>query len=88
MNDTVSVYINGKYYSSITKAELAALQPDSAMSSGSASFNRRREYEDYAQDTVQPYNASGPNPEFYRLYPDKAPKIFTNEEMAMLRSKA
>lgn len=42
---------------------------------------QRRDYEDVADDAVQPYNANGPNSEFYRLYPDNAAKILTPEEI-------
>lgn len=87
MNDTISAYINGKYYPSITRSELNALQTDSGFSSGHQSFDRRRQYEDLAQDTVQPYNAKGANSEFYRLYPKQAEKIFTKEEIEEVKRK-
>jgi hypothetical protein len=50
-----------------------------------ASFDRRRQYEEHAQDTVQPYNAIGPNAEFYRLYPKQAEKIFTKDELEYVK---
>lgn len=60
---------------------------DSIPSSGAASFNRRRGYEDYADETVQPYNAAGPNPEFARLYPEAAAKVFDASTLEKLKSK-
>lgn len=86
-SDTISAYINGKYYPSITRSELNALQTDSQLSSGAQGFDRRRQYEDNAQDTVQPYNAAGPNLEFLRLYPRQAEKVFTSAEIEQLKKK-
>lgn len=87
MSDKVSSVVNGKYYPSITRAELAALQSDSLPSSGAASFDRRRTYEDHADETIQPYNAAGPNAEFLRLYPESAEKVFNKETIEKLKSK-
>jgi hypothetical protein len=87
VSDRISAYINGKYYPSITRQELNVLQSDSQFSSGAQGFDRRRQYEDLAQDTVQPYNAEGPNSEFYRLYPRQAEKIFTKDEIEEVKRK-
>lgn len=88
MSDAISAYINGEYYPTITRSELNALQSDSQLSSGSQSFDRRRQYEDLAQDTVQPYDAGGnPRPEFYRLYPRQAEKVFTKDEIEQVKRK-
>jgi len=88
MDETISACVNGKYYPSITRGELGMLNSDSNFSAGAQSNDRRRQYEDHAQDTVQPYDAGGnPRPEFYRLYPDKAPKVFTEAELELVRSK-
>ena len=85
--DKISAVVNGVYYSSITKAELSALSGISITSS-SAGYDRRRNYEDHAQDTVQPYDAGGkPRPEFYRLYPSQAEKIFTKSEIESVKNK-
>jgi len=75
--------VNGKYYSRICQGCLGG----ETLSSGAASYERRRGYEDNAQDTIQPYNAVGPNVEFLRLYPDTAKKVFTPEELEDLRRK-
>lgn len=86
--DIVSTYINGKYYPNITRAELARLQGDYAYSYGAQSNERRRGYEEFAQDTVQPYDAAGkPRSEFYRLYPQQAAKIFTKDEITEVRKQ-
>lgn len=87
-SNKISAYINGKYYPSITRAELNVLQTDSQFSSGAQSNDRRRQYEDLAQDTVQPYDAGGnPRPEFYRLYPTQAAKVFTKAEIEQVKRK-
>jgi hypothetical protein len=86
-DNTISAYINSKYYPAITRSELNALQTDSQFSSGHQGFDRRRQYEDLAQDTVQPYDAKGPNSEFYRLYPKQAEKVFTKEEIEEVKRK-
>lgn len=83
--DLISTIVGGKYYPNITKAELAILQGDHAFSYGAQSNERRRGYEDMAQDTVQPYNAKGPNSEFYRLYPRQAAKVFTKDEIEQVK---
>lgn len=87
MSETVSAYINGKYYPSITRQELLALQSESSPTSGAASFDRRRGYEDHADETVQPYTASGPNTEFFRLYPRQAAKIYQPEVIERLKKQ-
>lgn len=81
-DDRISTYINGKYHKNITRAELARLQGDYSFSYGAQSNERRRGYEEFAQDTVQPYDAAGkPRSEFYRLYPQQAAKVFTKDEI-------
>jgi hypothetical protein len=86
MSDKISAYINGTYYPSITRSELNALQGDTQFSSGASSFDRRRQYEDMAQDTVQPYDASGnPRAEFFRLYPQQAAKTFSAAEIERVK---
>lgn len=85
-DDRISTYINGKYYPNITRAELARLQGDYSFSHGAQSHERRRGYEEFAQDTVQPYDAAGkPRSEFYRLYPKQAAKVFTKDEIAEVK---
>lgn len=88
MSDTVSAMVNGVFYPSITREELNRLSSGNDLSSGAQSFDRRRQYEDHAQDTVQPYDAGGnPRPEFYRLYPDSAKKVFTKAEIDDVKRK-
>lgn len=83
--ERVSALINGVYHSNITKAELAQLSSGS-LSSGAQSYDRRRQYEDHAQDTVQPYDAAGnPRAEFYRLYPRQAEKVFSKAEIERVK---
>lgn len=85
--EPVSVYVDGKYTPNLCRRLLSGLQSDSAPNSAAASFDRRRQYEEHAQDTVQPYNASGPNAEFARLYPKQAEKIFTKDELEQVKRK-
>lgn len=83
----VGAVVAGTYYPAICKSCIASLQPHSGLSSGHTSYEGRRQFEDYADETVQPYNASGPNAEFYRLYPTQAEKIFTKEEIEEVKRK-
>jgi hypothetical protein len=88
MSDTVSAYIDGEYYPSITRSDLALLESAGAFSSGVASFERRRQFEDNAQDTVQPYDAAGnPRPEFYRLYPAQAERTFSKADIERVKKQ-
>lgn len=85
--DKISAVVNGVYYPSISKTELAGMS-NVSFSSGAQGFDRRRQYEDNAQDTVQPYDAGGnPRVEFYRLYPSQAEKIFTKSEIEQVKRK-
>jgi hypothetical protein len=86
-NNTVSAVVDGVYYPEICKSCLASISSVS-ISSGLQGYNRRRDYEDNAQDTVQPYDAGGnPRPEFYRLYPSQAEKVFTKSEIEQVKRK-
>lgn len=85
--ETTSAIINGVYYPSITRKEMDELTHNSSFSSGAQSNERRRQYEEHAQDTVQPYDAAGkPRAEFYRLYPEQASKVFTKDEITQVKS--
>jgi hypothetical protein len=82
----VSALVDGKYHRSICNGCLHPSSDD--ISSGSASYDRRRGYEDFAQDTIQPYDANGkPRSEFYRLYPKAAEGVFTAQEIAEVKRK-
>lgn len=84
--DVSSAVINSHYYSRICTNCLG--QSSEVVSSGIASYERRRQYEDYAQDTIQPYDANGkPRSEFYRLYPETASKMFTPDEIDEIKRK-
>lgn len=84
--EVVSAIVRGKYHPAICKTCLAGLYQHASFSSGAQSFDRRRQYEDFAQDTVQPYDAAGnPRAEFYRLYPKQAEKVFTKDEIEKVR---
>ena len=81
-----TAYFSGKYLNPLCDNCAAAIRTD--YSSQAASHNRRRQYEDYAQDTIQPYDANGkPNAEFARLYPDTAKKMFNKRQMDDIRRK-
>lgn len=75
----------GKYWKAICAFCLGDADDD--ISSNVAGYERRRGYEDNAQDTIQPYNANGPNPEFARLYPAAARKAFGEQLFNDLRRK-
>lgn len=86
--DTVlSAMVNSKYYSNICRPCLNAMQTDSVPSSGVAQWDRRQDYGDHAADTVQPYTAAGPNPEFLRLYPKSAEKQFKPDVIEKLKKQ-
>ena len=88
MSDTISAVVNGVFYASITREKLNKLSSGNDLSSGAQSFDRRRQYEDYAHETVQPYDAGGnPRPEFYRLYPASAEKVFTKTEIERVKKQ-
>jgi hypothetical protein len=82
---TITAVVKGKYYSSVCSNCLAS--PSSTLNSTSAGYERRRGYEDNAQDTIQPYDAAGPNPEFYRLYPKQSEKVFSKAQIEELKRK-
>ena len=81
----VSAIAGGVYYAHICRGCLGGYNED--VSSNSAGYERRRGYEDNAQDTIQPYDANGPNPEFARLYPRQAAKVFSPETLEKLKRK-
>lgn len=85
-NGTLSALVNGKYHKNICRSCLDTLRGDNTYSDGYQSHERRRMYEDLAQDTVQPYDAAGkPRSEFYRLYPQAAEKTFTKDEIRQVK---
>lgn len=85
---TVSALAGGIYHANICRPCLTDLQGDNSFSSGFQSFDRRRQYEDYAQDTVQPWDANGkPSLEFLRLYPQSAAKQYSKEILDELKRK-
>lgn len=81
--NTVAAMVGGKYYQHICPRCLG----NEDVTSSSAAHERNRQYEDNAQDTIQPYDAVGPNPEFYRLYPEAATKVFSPEIIEQLKKK-
>lgn len=81
-NDCVSALASGEYFSSICRNCLGG----SGLSSGAQSHERRMQYDDHAQDTIQPYDANGkPRAEFYRMYPQSAEKVFTKQEVDSIK---
>lgn len=77
--------VGGVYFKHICNDCLSV--PLDGVSSIAASHERNRQYEDNAQDTIQPYDAAGANPEFLRLYPDAAKKTFSPEVIEQLKRK-
>lgn len=80
---TVAAMVGGRYYRHICQKCLGTED----VTSSSAGYARRRDYEDNAQDTIQPYDAVGPNKEFLRLYPEAAAKVFSPETIEQLKKK-
>lgn len=83
--DTVAAVVGGIYHRNVCQCCLVG--DVDQISGNAASFDRRRGYEDNAQDTIQPYDAKGPNSEFARLYPDKAKQVFKPEVLEELKRK-
>lgn len=78
--------VGGIYYRQICNGCVADMQSTNSFSSGFQGFDRRRQYEDHAQDTVQPWDAMGkPRAEFYRLYPRQALKLFSKDEIEQIK---
>lgn len=80
---TVTAVVNHVYYRHICSVCLGGAE----ISSNAIGYDRRRQYEDHADETVQPYNASGPNIEFARLYPRQAEKIYPKDVLDELKRK-
>lgn len=84
MKPTNKAYVNNRYY----RAICADCMPVTDFTSSAVGYDRRRQYEDNAQDTIQPFDAAGkPNPEFYRLYPTAARKTFSKDEIDQVKRK-
>lgn len=75
-----SAIIKDKYFSDLCSRCLAALT-DTQVSSGQASYNRQRDVEDNASMLIQPYTNGKPNEDFRRVYPDKAERYFSDEQL-------
>lgn len=82
---TRTAIVNGKYYKHICDSCIG--NNDDSISSNAAGYERRRGYEDHAHETLQPYDANGPNAEFARLYPGTAKKVFGDKLFNDLRRK-
>lgn len=78
--------VKGQYYKAICSHCIG--DADDEISSNAAGYERRRGYEDNAQDTIQPYDANGkPRAEFLRLYPEAAAKVFGDATVEQLKRK-
>lgn len=86
MKHTRTATVQGIYYRHICGRCLG--ESDDGVSGNAASYERRRGYEDRAQDTIQPYDANGkPRVEFLRLYPEAALKVFGKARVDELKRK-
>lgn len=82
---TRSAVVGDVYYRAICSGCLG--QNHQTFSSNAQGYDRRRQYEDHAQDTLQPYDAKGPSVEFFRQYPEQSKKIFKPEVIEQLKRK-
>lgn len=73
--------IKGKYYSDLCDYCYLQLTIDQSPSSGHADYNRQRDLEDHLGDIAQPYVGGQPNPDFIKLYPEKAQAMFSKDEL-------
>lgn len=76
-----SAVIDGTYFSDLCSRCLGDLQAPQNPTSGQASYNRQRDIEDNASMLVQPYENGKPNETFRRVYPGKAERYFTDEQL-------
>lgn len=84
--NTRTAMVNGRYYKAICSHCLG--DRDDELSSNAAGYERRRNYEDMAQDTIQPWDANGkPRVEFLRLYPEAAKKMYDSKTINELKRK-
>ena len=82
--NTKTAIVNSVYYPHICSSCLG----QDEISSNAASYARRRDYEDNAQDTIQPYDAGGnARVEFLRLYPVQARRVYSEEVIEELKKK-
>lgn len=82
--NTKTAIVNSIYYPHICNSCLG----QDEVSSNAASYDRRRGYEDNAQDTIQPYDAAGnPRLEFLRMYPIQARRVFGPKIVEELKKK-
>lgn len=77
-----SSIIDDYYYKDICYGCYDKLAQTTAPSSGEASFDRQRDLEDHLADVIQPYEDGKPSADFIHLYPDKAAKLFTSDEIS------
>jgi hypothetical protein len=79
-----TAFVQGIYYKRICDSCVG--DSTDTINGTAAGHARRRDYEDHAQDTVQPWDANGnPRAEFLRLYPESARKIYNKETLDKLK---
>lgn len=69
------------YYRHICSTCYSDLMEYEKLSSGEAEYNRGRDAEEHEADYRQPYTDGEIDPEFVRLYPERAKQMWTAEEI-------
>ena len=78
----VSGVVKGEYVSNVCRDCFQSKLTDQRISSGHADYMRSRDVEDHEADIVQPYTKDGtPAPQFIQLYPERAMKMFSEQEL-------
>lgn len=82
LEGTVSGTIAGQYRSGLCRPCFSTMQAGMRPSSGHASYNRQRDFEDHQADIAQPYTKDGkPSRDFISLYPEQAKKMFNEKDL-------
>lgn len=76
LKPTHSAIIGGKYYPRLCSNHYNALLRNQMPTSGQGSYDRQRDLEDHLGDVQQPMHGGEINPEWTKLYPDKARQMF------------
>lgn len=76
-----SSVIGGKYYPRLCDVHYNALVRSQMPSSGGASYDRGRDLEDHLGDVQQPTHNGKINPEWTKLWPDRARQMFKVEDI-------
>lgn len=84
---THSAVIAGTLYSRLCDSHYNELVRSQMPTSGQGSYDRQRDLEDHLQDVQQPMTSAGINPEWTKLWPDRARQMFKSEDIEAAERK-